>query len=232
MLLHLTAGRGPAECELAVGRFLAVLSREFDIEVLASESGRFSGCLKSALVRTDKDDLSLNGAVQWICRSPFRPLHKRKNWFIGVNRIDEPNDCGYEANNGGGVIFQTFQKSGKNESVDRAAMRLSNEADGVIFQTFRASGKGGQHVNKTESAVRAIQIATGLAAVASDERSQYQNKKTAVERLKELLRQRDDDAELCEKNALFFNHNNLSRGNPVRIYEGIGFKRIDKGEPL
>ncbi|MDR1093517.1 MAG: peptide chain release factor H [Clostridiales bacterium] len=198
MLYHITAGRGPAECELAVGRFLAVLAAETDVEVLAKAEGRYAGCLKSALVRAGINGPPLQGTVQWICRSPFRPNHKRKNWFIGVNRMDEPKDCGYEIGGGGGVVFQTFG----------------------------ASGKGGQHVNKTESAVRAIHIATGLTATASGERSQHQNKKTAVERLNELLRQREDSRDLSEKGALFFNHNNLSRGSPARIYEGIGFKRI------
>ena len=201
MLLHLTAGRGPAECELTVYRFLEVLKQEFDVEILAETKGRFVGCLKSALVRTEKHDPALQGTVLWICRSPFRPNHGRKNWFIGVNQTDEPGDCDYELGNGGGVLFQTF----------------------------RASGKGGQHVNKTESAVRAIHIATGLTAIASDERSQHQNKKTALERLNELLRRQQDESELSQKDALFFNHNNLSRGNPIRVYEGIGFRRIDKG---
>jgi len=202
MLIHLTAGRGPAECELAVGRFLTILAQEYDIEVLAKEEGRYAGCFKSALVRTEINNPSLQGTVQWICRSPYRSNHKRKNWFIGVNQVDEPKDCTYETGNGGGVIFQTF----------------------------RSGGKGGQHINKTESAVRAIHIATGLTAISSDERSQHQNKKTAQERLYELLRQRKEDSLLDEKDALFFNHNNLSRGNPIRIYEGIGFKRIYSGD--
>ena len=100
---------------------------------------------------------------------------------------------------------------------------------GIIFQTFRSGGKGGQHVNKTESAVRAIHISTGLTAIADNERSQYQNKKTARERLGELLRRREEEAVLDEKSALFFNSRKLLRGDPIRIYEGIGFKRVDTG---
>jgi len=196
MLLHLTAGRGPAECELAVGKFLAVLAQELDIEILAKEEGRFAGCYKSALIRADTHDPALQGTVQWICKSPFRPHHKRKNWFIGLNQTDEPAECSYEL------------------------------GSGVLYQTFRASGHGGQHVNKTESAVRVIHLATGLTAMASNERSQHQNKKTACERLNELLRKLRDEIKLSEKDALFFNHNNLSRGNPIRIYEGAAFKRI------
>lgn len=197
MLLHLTAGRGPAECEFAVGKFLLVLEQEINAEILAKEEGRFIGCLKSALIRTNKNISPLNGTVQWICKSPFRPHHKRKNWFIGIRQIDEPKNYEYETANGG-----------------------------IIYQTFCSSGKGGQHANKTETAVRAVHIATGLAAIAGDERSQYQNKKIAYERLNILIKKIKEERFLEEKDILFMNHNTLLRGNPIRIYEGINFKRF------
>ena len=53
--------------------------------------------------------------------------------------------------------------------------------------TFRASGKGGQHVNKTESAVRLNHLATGTVVTCQDERSQRRNKDIALRRLREKL---------------------------------------------
>jgi len=57
-------------------------------------------------------------------------------------------------------------------------------------QTYKASGKGGQHVQKTDSAVRLIHIPSGIRVTSQEERSQYLNKKICLEKLKKKLAQR------------------------------------------
>jgi putative peptide chain release factor H len=85
------------------------------------------------------------------------------------------------------------------------------------YQTLRASGPGGQHVNKTESAVRVIHIPSGLSVTASDQRSQLQNKKLATERLMIKLASWNTEQLMRVAQENWNNHNSLQRGNPVRV---------------
>lgn len=60
----------------------------------------------------------------------------------------------------------------------------------VRFETFTTGGPGGQHANRTASGVKAIHIPTGITAIARDHRSQYRNRKLALERLRLKLKSR------------------------------------------
>lgn len=86
MEIQLSSGQGPAECELAVAKLLAALLAEFpDIQILARAPGIKPGTLRSARLQSDADLSFLEGTVQWVCQSPYRPKHKRKNWFVDVS---------------------------------------------------------------------------------------------------------------------------------------------------
>lgn len=203
--LQITSGRGPAECQLAVAKLADVLEKEarkagLACEVLDVVAGRERGAALSALLSLEGEGAHAfarksRGSVLWICASPVRPGHKRKNWFVGVELLAPPD-------------------------AEAGALRLAD----VTFEAMRASGPGGQHVNKTESAVRATHTPTGLVATAREERSQAMNKKLALARLAGLLADGAAAAKADVEHDRWAQHDALERGRAVRTFEGPSFK--------
>jgi len=134
------------------------------------------------------------GSILWVARSPLRPYRKRKNWFIGVVRL-----------------AGAPPKPVPLKPVD------------VRFETLRAGGPGGQHQNKTESAVRAVHAPTGLVVVAREARSQHRNKVIALERLTLLVKLAGELAEIADRDKVQTGHALLERGRPVRTSKGERF---------
>lgn len=203
LLLQLSAAQGPAECQLAVAKALRRLIVEAEaagaeLRVLEQEAGERAGTLRSALLSLDgagAEALALNweGTVQWICASPYRPHHARKNWFIGVMRYAAPPAA------------------------------LSGE---IRFETMRAAGPGGQHVNTTDSAVRATHTASGISVRVQTERSQHANKRLAVLLISRLLVQQAQQAAAAQRADRRKAHHRVARGGAVRTFRGEHFAPI------
>lgn len=215
--LQISANTGPAECCLAVSKAVQQLQREADkakvqVSLLEQVDGPINGTRRSVLLgledasgdRATGDDgdneqgsaaASLAqrwvGSLLWICASPFRPLHKRKNWFLG------------------GAIFQP-------------APPLPESA--IRYEATRACGPGGQHVNKTDSAIRATHIATGLSVKVQTERSQHANKKLAAALLASKLAALAEAEAGRNKAERRMQHHQTERGNAVRVFVGADFK--------
>ena len=92
-----------------------------------------------------------------------------------------------------------------------------NEAD-IRMEVFRASGAGGQHVNKTSSAVRLIHEPTGLVASSQEERSQLQNRERAMGRLKAMLAAKIEEEHQAELDALAGKQAQVGWGSQIRSY--------------
>jgi peptide chain release factor 2 len=92
-----------------------------------------------------------------------------------------------------------------------------NEAD-IRMEVFRASGAGGQHINKTSSAVRLIHEPTGLVASSQEERSQLQNRERAMNRLKSLLAAKLEEEHQAELDAIAGKQAQVGWGSQIRSY--------------
>ena len=102
-------------------------------------------------------------------------------------------------------------------SVDEEINIEIREED-IKMDVFRASGAGGQHVNKTSSAVRLTHIPTGVVAASQQERSQHKNRATAMKMLKNKLYQIELQKQLAKKAEFDATKMDISFGSQIRSY--------------
>jgi peptide chain release factor 2 len=198
-ILTISAGAGGTEATDWASMLLRMYLRwaerhRWKTEIIDQQEGEQAG-LKSVSVSVDG-----RGAYGWLRAergvhrlvriSPFDAQNRRQTTFGLVEVMPEVDDD----------------------------VEIELNWDEIRVDTFRSQGAGGQHVNKTDSAVRLTHLPTGIVAQSQNERSQTQNKETAIKVLKARLLERALEEKEAEMRRLRGEHVEAGWGNQIRNY--------------
>lgn len=203
ILLQLSAGQGPVECCKAVALALKKIEKQCQekgvkIEIVETIVSKERDCFKSVLLQLDsqKDNKAKQLAESW----QGAMLWVYQSQFRPKHKRKNWFFSGqmYEVND---------------TQLDK----------GMTFQACRASGAGGQHVNTTDSAVRATHTETGISVRVESERSQHANKRLARALLFQKLEVTKLEQMTQQEKARWQQHREVERGNPVKTFKGENF---------
>lgn len=202
--LIINAGAGGTEsqdwADILLRMYLRFCEREeFKVDVMDYQSGEGAG-IKSATLYVRGTNaygfLKTEAGTHRLVRiSPFDANKRRHTSFAGVTVTPEIED-----------------------------VKLEIKEEDLRIDTFRAGGAGGQHVNKTESAIRITHIPTGLVAQCQNERSQLQNKQSAMKMLKARILQRQIDEQRAKDDAI--EKKKIEWGSQIRSYVLHPYKMV------
>lgn len=207
--IQITSGKGPTECNWVVAKVLKILLKELQESkmnyiILQQEKGNENRTVQSATIQLSGDEKLVTLFL--------------KEWIGTIQWI-------------GTSTFRKFHKRknwfvGIFEVAENKTLELKEHE--IKYQATRSSGPGGQHVNKVSSAIRAIHEPTGIQVVVMESRSQHQNKKLAKQRLQKRVAEKNLEGFKASIKDQWENHQELERGNPVKVFTGKDFKEKRK----
>lgn len=203
-LIQITSGRGPLECQWVVSKVLKTFLEEIkenniEYEIIHRENGDENLTLKSVTLLLKGKDVK----------------EFLQTWLGSICWVGK----------------STFRKLHKRSNWFIGIFELENlktidfkERD-IKFQTARSQGSGGQNVNKVNTAVRATHFPSKQSVFVQDSRSQLENKKLSIIRLKEkVMGVYIQQLESKMKETWSLNLQ-VERGNPIRTFTGTDFKK-------
>ena len=169
--------------------------RGFEIEVDEATPGQEAGLLSATFIVKGRYAFGLLAAERGVHRlvriSPFDAQHRRQTSFASLDVVPFLEDVSGEVD------------------IDEKDLRID---------TYRSSGAGGQHVNKTDSAVRLTHLPSGIVVSCQNQRSQHQNKAKAMQILGAKLAERQRAEREAELEALSGDRTDNAWGNQIRSY--------------
>ena len=198
-LVSVNAGAGGTDAQDWAEMVLRMLmrwaeARGFDVELLEASAGEEAGIKSATFQVKGENAYGLFGAERGVHRlvrlSPFDSAHRRQTSFAGVEVAPVVEDTG----------------------------EIEINEDDLQVDTYRASGAGGQHVNKTDSAVRITHRPTGIVVQCQNERSQSSNRATAMAMLRAKLlerRERERQEEIAREKG---EAQDVNFGSQIRSY--------------
>lgn len=200
--VQVTAGQGPVECAWAVVKVVEALRAEAEngrigVTTLAIEPGPQPATALSALLCLSGSEAALASlSCSW----------------QGTVQLVASSPFRPDIRRKNWFVGVSFLEAENEMRFDEREVR---------WETMRASGPGGQHVNRTESAVRVTHLPTGIQASASEERSQHRNRRLALTRLGRKLAEFNAARQNARREGQWRAHHDLQRGNPVRVLRAI-----------
>ncbi len=196
--LHSGAGGTDAQdwCEMLLRMYQRWAERRgFDVEIEETTAGQEAGLLSATFIVKGRFAYGLLSAERGVHRlvrmSPFDSQHRRQTSFASVDVTPFLEDLSDEV------------------TIDDKELRID---------TYRSSGAGGQHVNKTDSAVRLTHLPTGIVVSVQNERSQHQNKAKAMQILGAKLAERQRAERRSELDSLSGPQSEVAWGSQIRSY--------------
>jgi peptide chain release factor 2 len=169
--------------------------RGFEIEVEEATPGQEAGLLSATFIVKGRYAFGLLAAERGVHRlvriSPFDAQHRRQTSFASLDVVPFLDDVSDEV------------------EIDEKDLRID---------TYRSSGAGGQHVNKTDSAVRLTHLPTGIVVSCQNQRSQHQNKAKAMQVLGAKLAERQRAEHQATLDELSGDRIDNAWGNQIRSY--------------
>lgn len=198
-LVQLSSTQGPLECSLAVEKALDYFISQLDRQKIAYE-----------LLEKVEDRIGLKSALLSVEIEGVHPLiaeWQGTHQWIWQSKIRPKHQ---RKNWFFGVAFFDLPKE-------------IPESE-IVYKATTSQGAGGQHVNKTASAIQATHVATGISVKVQSERSQHANKRLAMLLIQQKLSERFDNAldEAGKESRLV--HHQLERGDPKKVFEGDRFR--------